>query len=69
MLIKSFGRHFAVRVLIIAAIQVGFIVAKLTVLLTWHWLLVFAPLIITYTVLLIFLFMAGVIAILSNDSS
>ena len=67
MLIKSFSRHFMLRALIIFAVQVAFIVAKLTGLLTWHWLWVFAPLLITYIVLLVFLFMAGVIAILSND--
>jgi len=55
MLIKSFGRHFLLRTLIIVAIQVGFIVAKLIGLLTWHWLLVFAPLLFTSFVLGIYL--------------
>ena len=66
MLIKSFGRHFMVRTLIIFAIQVGFIVAKLTGLITWHWLLVFAPFLFTSFVLAIYLCFAVFIALITD---
>ena len=66
MLIKSFGRHFLLRALIIAAIQVGFIVAKLTGLITWHWLWVFAPFLFTGTVLAIYLCFAVFIALITE---
>ena len=66
MLIKSFSRHFAVRALVIIIIQLGFIWAKLAGILTWHWLLIFAPTLLTATIFTIFLFMAMVIMILSD---
>ena len=66
MLIKSFGRHFAMRALIIFAVQVAFIVAKLTGLLTWHWLLVFAPFIFTGVILAIVLCVATLLMIMSD---
>ena len=55
MLIKSWKRHYAPRAMLIIGLQGGFIMAKLTGLITWHWLWVFAPLLITAMVLIIFL--------------
>ena len=66
MLLKSFGRHFAVRALIIVAIQVGFIVAKLIGLLTWHWLLIFAPFLFTGVILAIYLCFVGFIILITD---
>lgn len=66
MLIKSFSRHFVVRALVIIIIQLGFIWAKLAGILTWHWLLIFAPLLLTGVVFAIFLFIAMVVMILSD---
>jgi len=66
MLIKGFPRHFMLRALIIATIQAGFIVAKLTGLLAWHWLLIFVPLLLISTILAIFLFIITMITILSD---
>ena len=66
MLIKSFGRHFIVHALVIFAVQVAFIVAKLTGLLAWHWLLVFAPFLITGAVLAIVLCVAALFAFMSD---
>jgi len=66
MLIKSFNRHFVVRALIIATIQVGFIVAKLTGLLAWHWLWVFAPFLFTGTMLAIYLCIMAFIILISE---
>jgi hypothetical protein len=65
MIIKTFGRHFVVRALVIIIIQLGFIWAKLGGLLTWQWLWVFTPLLLTAAVLAIFLCVAAFI-ILGN---
>ncbi len=67
MLIKSFSRHFAVRVLVIIIIQLGFIWAKLAGLLAWHWLLIFAPLLFIGFVLAVFFFIGMVFLILSDE--
>jgi len=53
MIIKTFGRHFAPRILIILTIQLAFIVAKLTGLLTWPWVWVFSPFIILVAVIIV----------------
>ena len=66
MLIKSLSRHFVVRALVMVIIQLGFIWAKLAGILNWHWLLIFAPTLLTATIFTIFLFMAMVIMILSD---
>jgi len=66
MLIKSFGRHFAVRALIIIIIQVAFIVAKLAGPLTWPWLWVFAPLLFTGVILAIYFCFVGWIILISE---
>ena len=66
MLIKSFNRHFVVRVLVIIIIQLGFIWAKLAGLLTWHWMLIFAPLLLTAMIVAVFLFIAMIIMKLSD---
>jgi len=55
MLIKSFGRHFVVRTLVIIIIQLGFIWAKFAGIITWPWLWIFVPLLITGTILAIVL--------------
>jgi len=47
MLIKSYSRRFTKATLVVAAIQVVFIVAKLAGVLTLPWLWVFAPVIFT----------------------
>jgi len=67
MLLKSWKRRQALRILLVIGLQVAFIVAKLTGILAWPWLWVFAPLLLTGTVLLVFLFTAGVIVILIGD--
>ncbi len=66
MLIKSFSRHFVVRALVIIIIQLGFIWAKLTGILTWHWMLIFAPTLLTATILAVFLFITMIIMKLSD---
>ena len=66
MLIKSWKRRYAPRIMLIVALQAGFIIAKLAGILTWHWLLIFAPTLLTATIFVVFLFMATVIMILSD---
>ncbi len=66
MLIKSFSRHFVVRALVIIIIQLGFIWAKLAGLLTWQWLLVFAPFLFAGFVLAIYLCFAVFIILITD---
>ncbi len=67
MLIKSWRRNYAPHVILIVVLQAGFVVAKLTSLLTWHWLLIFAPVLLTATIFAVFLFTAMVIMTLSDE--
>ena len=53
MLLKSWKRHYAPRILLIIGLQVAFIVAKLTGLLTWPWVWVFSPFIILVAVIIV----------------
>lgn len=66
MLIKSFNRHFVVRALVIIIIQLGFIWAKLAGILTWHWTLIFAPVLLTGTILAVVLCVAALFIFLSD---
>ena len=67
MLMKSRSNRYLLRAAIIAAIQVGFIVTKLTGLLPWHWLWVFAPLLLTAAAMGIVLFVAAFIILISGN--
>jgi len=67
MLIKSRARFYLTRVLAIVTVQVGFIVAKLTGLLGWPWLLVMAPFLITGAILAIVLCVATLLVLMSGD--
>jgi len=53
MIIKTFGRHFALRLLIILIVQLAFVVAKFIGLLTWPWAWVFSPFIILVAVIIV----------------
>jgi len=53
MIIKTLGRHFALRMLIILTIQLAFFVAKFIGLLTWPWVWVFSPFIIMVAVIIV----------------
>ena len=67
MLIKSRIRHYAPRAGIIIALQVAFIVAKLTGLITWPWPWVFAPLLITGSILAIVLCVVALLILILDD--
>ena len=67
MLIKSFGRHFIVRMLVILTIQLAFIMAKFMGLLTWPWPLVMVPFLITGAVLAIALCAAALFILISGN--
>lgn len=67
MIIKTFGRHFVLRILIILTIQLTFVVAKFIGLLTWPWVWVMVPFLITGTVLGIVLCIAAVLILISGD--
>jgi hypothetical protein len=66
-IIKTFGRHFVLRILIILTIQLTFVVAKFIGLLTWPWVWVMVPFLITGTVLGIVLCIAAVLILISGD--
>ncbi|KKL08701.1 hypothetical protein LCGC14_2573240 [marine sediment metagenome] len=67
MLIKSWRRNYAPHVTLIVVLQAGFVVAKLEGILDWHWLLVFAPVLLTATIFAVFLFTAMVIMTSSDE--
>lgn len=66
MLIKSWKRRYALRIMLIVALQAGFIIAKLASILDWHWLLIFAPTLLIATIFAVFLFIAMVMMALSD---
>lgn len=67
MIIKTFGRHFVARMLIILTLQLAFVVAKFIGLLTWPWIWVMVPFLVTGTVLAIVLCVAAFLILLSGD--
>lgn len=66
MLIKSRNRFYLVRAAAIVTVQLGFVVAKLTGLLTWPWVWVFVPLIFTGVILAIALCAAALVILMTK---
>lgn len=67
MLIKSRTRFYLVRAAAIVTVQLGFVVAKLTGLLTWSWVWVFMPVLITGVILAIALCAAAFLILISGN--
>lgn len=59
MIIRTWKRRYAPRVMLIVGLQGGFIMAKLEGILDWQWLWVFTPLLLTVAVMVIFLCVAA----------